>query len=250
MTVDPIPRPLAVVGGGRLGTAVAAALCSAGEAVSGPHGRGYRGGGDGVVLLCVPDGAIAAAAAMIRPEAMVGHCSGASGLDVLGDRDGFSVHPLMTITERGADLAGVWAAVDGSTDAALQVATSLARRVGLRPVRVAGKDRAAYHSAAAIASNFLVTLQDAAAQLMSTAGLDREVLAPLARAALENWNVAGAAALTGPIARGDAATVQGHRAVIADRTPHLTALFDAMVSATERMVARDRGSGTGEATDG
>lgn len=245
-----LPRPLALVGGGRLGTTLAEVLRRAGEPVSGPHGRGYRGSGDGVVLLCVPDGAIAAAAALIDPRALVGHCSGASGLDVLGDRDGFSVHPLMTVTEHGADLSGVWAAVAGSSAGALRVATGLAEILGLRPVRLADADRLAYHAAAAIASNFLVTLEEAAAELMSTTGLDREVLVPLAAAALRNWGSVGAAALTGPVARGDAGTVERHRAVIAARTPELEAMFEAMVAATERMAARRRGPAAGQVPHG
>ncbi len=245
---------LAIVGPGRVGGAIAQALRAAGRPVSGPYGRGYRGVGlggqhDRVVLLCVPDAAIADAAALIDRRALVGHCSGASGLDVLGDREGFSVHPLMTVTEQGTDLTGVWAAVAGSTPAALRVATALASAVGLRPVEVSEPDRVAYHAAAAIASNFLVTLEDAAAQLMSSAGLDRAVLLPLASAALQNWGRAGAAALTGPVARGDTGTVERHRAVIAERAPELSPLFEAMVSATERMAARDRNGTTGQQPD-
>ena len=240
-------QPVAVVGPGRLGQAMAAALESAGRTVSGPHGRGYRGLGDGIVLLCVPDDVIAQAASIVVPGPLLGHCSGATGLGALGDREAFSVHPLMTVTPDGADFRGVWAAVAGSSPTALEVARGLATAIGLRPVNVAEDDRVAYHAAAAMAANFLVTLESAAAELMSTAGLEPEVLLPLARAALENWGRKGPAALTGPVARGDAATVGRHRAVIATRTPELTALFDAMVAATERMVAlrgRDDAGGT------
>ena len=182
-----LPSPLAVVGRGRLGTAIVRALRDAGHPVSGPHGRGYRGAGDTVVLLCVPDGAITAAAALIDPPVLVGHCSGASNLGVLGDREGFSVHPLMTVTQQGAELTGVWAAVAGSSPRAAQVATAMATSVGLHPVVVADDDRVAYHAAAAFASNFLVTLEEGAAHLMATAGLGREALVPLAAAALQNW---------------------------------------------------------------
>lgn len=241
---------VAVVGPGRLGQALAAALRSAGRPVSGPHGRGYRGVGDSIVLFCVPDDVIAQAASMVVPGPLLGHCSGASGLDVLGDREGFSVHPLMTVTPDGADFRGVWAAVAGSSPGALEVARDLATAIGLRAVEVAEDDRAAYHAAAAMAANFLVTLESAAAELMSTAGLRPEVLLPLARAALENWGRKGPAALTGPVARGDAVTVARHRAVVAARTPDSTALFDAMVSATERMVAlppQGNAGGTGGA---
>ena len=233
-----LPAPLAVVGAGRLGTALTAALRAAGAVVTGPHGRGYAGAGDALVLLCVHDDAIAAAAAAIGPGPLVGHCSGVSGLDVLGARGGFSVHPLMTVTPAGADFRGVWAAVSGSTPVAVRAAEALAGAVGMRPVRVAEADRAAYHAAAAFAANFLVTVECAAAELISTAGLDRQVLLPLARAAVENWGRSGSEALTGPVARGDVGTVARHRAAIAERTPELTALFDALVGATERLAAR------------
>lgn len=221
-----------------MGTALTAALRRAGVAVTGPHGRGYTGAGDALVLLCVPDDAIPSAAALIVAGPLVGHCSGASGLDVLGERPAFSVHPLMTVTAVGADFAGVFAAVDGSDDAAVSVADALARAVGLQGVRVAGADRVAYHAAASIAANYLVTVQAAAAEVLATAGLDREVLLPLARAALENWGRWGPAALTGPVARGDAGTVAGHRAAVVERTPELVELLDALVAATQRLAGR------------
>lgn len=230
---------MAIVGAGRLGTALLGALREAGVPVTGPHGRGYDGAGAGVVVLCVPDDDIAAAAgAVTAPGVLLGHCSGASRLDVLGEHEGFSLHPLMTVTRDGADFRGVTAAVAGRTPRALAVATALACALGLRAVQVAESDRAAYHAAAAIASNFLITLQDAAAELMATAGLDRGVLMPLARAALENWGRAGPAALTGPVARGDKRTVDLHRETVAERTPDLLGLFDVMVAATERLAAR------------
>lgn len=229
-----------MVGAGRLGRAVVATLRAVSIAVSGPHGRGYAGAGDAAVLLCVPDDAIPAAAAAIAPGPLLGHCSGASTLSVLGERRAFSVHPLMTITPHGADFSGAWAAVAGSDAAALATARALAAALGLRPVPVADEDRAAYHAAAAVAANFLVTVESAAAELLSTTGLDRSVLLPLARAALENWGRDGGDALTGPVARGDRRTVALHRATITDRTPELVPLFDALVGATERLAAGHR----------
>jgi predicted short-subunit dehydrogenase-like oxidoreductase (DUF2520 family) len=151
----------------------------------------------------------------------------------------------MTVTPDGADFDGVSAAISGATLRAVEVASVLAAALGLRPVLVDEADRGAYHAAAAFAANFLVTLEDAAAQLMSTAGLDREVLLPLARAALENWGRRGPSALTGPIARGDHRTVALHRQVIADRTPDLLGLFDALVTATERLLEADGTAATG-----
>ena len=100
------------------------------------------------------------------------------------------------------------------------------------------EDRAAYHAAASVASNFLVTLEGAAERLAATAGVDRELLAPLVRAAVDNWERLGAAdALTGPIARGDEATVERQRSAIAERTPDLLPLFDALADATRALAA-------------
>lgn len=211
--------------------------------MTGPHGRGYTGDADAVVLLCVPDDAIASAASFVLPGPLIGHCSGASGLDVLGDRPGFSVHPLMTVTPAGADFRGVFAAVDGSSPAALGTGEALSRAAGLRPVRVAGRDRVAYHAAASIAANYLVTLEAAAAELLATTGLDREVLVPLARAALENWSRLGPAALTGPVARGDTGTLTRHRAAMAERVPELVGLLDVLVAATQRLAGRAPATG-------
>jgi predicted short-subunit dehydrogenase-like oxidoreductase (DUF2520 family) len=89
-----------------------------------------------------------------------------------------------------------------------------------------------------MASNFLVTLEGAAERLAATAGLERELLAPLVRAAVANWAALGAErALTGPIARGDEATVERQRAAVAERTPELLGLFDALAAATRELAA-------------
>jgi len=242
----------AIVGAGRLGGALAQALREAGRPVTGPLGRdaaaGTDGGamvgdrpGAGAVLLCVPDSEIAAAAAAVAPGPLVGHCSGAQGLEPLGDREGFSLHPLMTVTRDGASFAGAGAAVDGTTDRAVAAAADLARAVGMRPIRIAPEDRAAYHAAASIASNFLVTLEAAAERLAATAGADRELLAPLVRATVENWAARGPEqALTGPVARGDEETVARQREAVAQRAPELLDLFDALVTATRDLAGPAR----------
>jgi predicted short-subunit dehydrogenase-like oxidoreductase (DUF2520 family) len=230
---------IAVVGAGRLGSALSAALTAAGFHVRGPLGRGADVHGATAVLLCVPDGEIAAAAAFIAPGPLVGHCSGATGLDVLAPHEAFSLHPLMTVPAgTGTDvLRGAGCAVDGSTPRALAAAEALAAALGMRATRVADEDRAAYHAAASIASNFLVTLEGAAERLAATAGVDRELLAPLVRAAVENWAARGAEdALTGPIARGDEETVARQRAAVEERTPDLLPLFDALTEATRALV--------------
>ena len=108
----------------------------------------------------------------------------------------------------------------------------------MRPVEVADADRAAYHAAASIAANFLVTLEGAAERLAATAGVPRELLVPLARAALENWAGKGAEqALTGPVARGDEATIARQRAAIEERAPDLLDTFDALVAASRVVMA-------------
>jgi predicted short-subunit dehydrogenase-like oxidoreductase (DUF2520 family) len=228
-------QTIAIVGGGRMGRALTAALAAAGARATGPHGRGFAGEGEDAVLLCVPDGQIAAAAGAVAPGPLVGHCSGATGLDVLAPHEAFALHPLMTITHRGGDFRAAGAAVAGSSDRALALATALARTLGMRPFAIADEDRAAYHAGAVMASNFVVALESAAERV---AGVDRELLVPLVRAAVETWAQEGDAALTGPIARGDEETVERHREAIAERAPELLALYDALAAATRQVAAR------------
>jgi len=260
---------VAIVGHGRLGTAIAAALTRAKINVDGPYGRGEPiravstgAAADGsdvggaaaadtstvgarvtpdAILLCVPDAEIAAVASAIPAGAPVGHCSGATALDVLAPHEGFSLHPLMTVPAGApADvLAGAGAAVAGTTPRALAIARRLAELLSMRPVEIAETDRAAYHAAACIASNFLVTLEAAAERVGATAGLSRELLVPLVRATVENWATLGPErALTGPVARGDAETVERQLAALAHRAPELLELFDAFVEATRGLAAR------------
>jgi predicted short-subunit dehydrogenase-like oxidoreductase (DUF2520 family) len=239
-TPSALPQSCAVVGAGRLGHALAAALRDKGIEVEGPLGRGADPKAE-VVLLCVPDQEIANAAAALTPQRaqFVGHCSGATTLEPLTPHQAFSLHPLMTVPEGAtAPFAGAGCAVAGSTPQALGTAEALATLLRMRPVEVADEDRAAYHAAASIAANFLVTLEGAAERLAATAGVDRELLVPLARAALENWAAQGAErALTGPVARGDEATIARQRAAVAERTPDLLELFDILVAASRVVVA-------------
>lgn len=234
---------LAIVGAGRMGHALAAALRVAGYAVTGPLGRGADGAGADVVLLCVPDEEIARAAALILPGPLVGHCSGATGLDVPPAHEAFSLHPLMAVTSDGARFTGAGAAIAGSTPAALKIAGELAGALGMRAVEIAPSDRAAYHAAASIASNFLVTLEAAAERLAASAGAGRELLVPLVQATVENWATLGPQrALTGPVARGDEATLATQRAAVAQRAADLLPLFDALVDATRALAAEPEGA--------
>jgi predicted short-subunit dehydrogenase-like oxidoreductase (DUF2520 family) len=140
--------------------------------------------------------------------------------------------------------AGAGAAVAGTSPEALAFATALAERLGMTPFEIDDEGRAAYHAAASIASNFLVTLQAAAERVAAGAGLDSEdaraLLMPLVRQTVENVAALGPEeALTGPIARGDEATVEAQRAAIADAAPELLALFDELAART-RALAGER----------
>jgi predicted short-subunit dehydrogenase-like oxidoreductase (DUF2520 family) len=223
---------IAIVGDGRLGRALASALQA-----PPPHGRGCTGAGADVVLLCVPDAQIAAAAAVIEPGPLVGHCSGATGLDVLAPHEAFGLHPLMTVTRAGGAFAGAGCAIAGTTPRALDFAERLGLALDMRPFEIADEDRVAYHAAASMASNYLVALEDAAARLLATTGASRELLVPLVRMTVENWARDGANALTGPIARGDEETVARQRAAVEERTPELLELFDALADSTRELVA-------------
>ncbi|MCU1392824.1 MAG: hypothetical protein JWM34_1252 [Ilumatobacteraceae bacterium] len=233
---------IAVVGNGRMGNALMSALRSHAD-VEGPFGRGFDGACFDTVILAVPDGQIAAAAACVLDGPVIGHCAGSLGLTVLGDRPCFAVHPLMTVTHAGATFAGAGAAVAGSTPDTLAIAHRLADLLGLHAVEIGDDDRAAYHAAASIASNFLVPLEDAAEALLATTGIERALLVPLVRAAVETWaDLGGPAALTGPVARGDEATIARQRAAIAERAPDMLELFDTMTSATRALAARSGGA--------
>ncbi|WP_019179724.1 DUF2520 domain-containing protein [Microbacterium yannicii] len=237
--------PIAIVGAGRMGAALAAGLLAAGLDVRGPLRRGARAEDAAIVLLAVPDAEIDAAAALIAPGRTVGHLSGATTLAPLSPHEAFSIHPLMTVTGHDTSFAGVPAAVAGSTADSLAVAEALASALGLRILRVDEKDRPAYHAAASIAANYLVALEVFAEELAATAGVDRAALAPLVLTAARNWQSQGAAALTGPVARGDDETVARQRAAVAERLPERLALFDALAAATRDLAGRGPGPSGG-----
>ena len=211
-----------VIGSGRVGSAVAARLRERGVAVDAPAPE--------LVLLCVPDAAIAQVAAAVEPGPWVAHVSGATSLAALDPhRRRFSVHPLQTFTRaRGAEqLDGAWAAVTGETDDALAAATRLAETLGLRPFPLADSARTLYHAGAVFASNYLVTLQRAASLLLEAADAPPQALEPLMLRTIENGFE-----LTGPIARGDWPTVEAHRHAIRAAHPELDHLYDTLAGAT------------------
>ena len=228
--------PLAIIGRGRMGTALAGALRAVGAEVRGPLGRGEASDGAGVVLLCVPDREIGAASALLAPGPLVGHVSASAPLDLLAPHERFSMHPLLSVVGAGAQFEGAYCAIDGSSPAALDAARALAERLGMRARVVPRDQRALYHAAASVASNFLITLEGAAERLASIVGIERDALVPLVRATVDNWARQGArAALTGPIARGDVATAARQREAVADAAPDLLPLWDALAAATREL---------------
>jgi predicted short-subunit dehydrogenase-like oxidoreductase (DUF2520 family) len=237
-----------VVGAGRVGVPLAAALRHAGLAVEGPLGRGEAPGPGDAILLCVPDAEIAAAAEAVAGAApLVGHTSGATPLGALAPAgaERFGLHPLQTFAPGAGpeSFRGAGAAVAGSTPRALDLAVSLARLVGMQPFEIDDEGRAAYHAAASLASNFLVTLQAAAESIAAGAGLEpaeaRALLVPLVRGTVDNLAELGPErALTGPVARGDHATVASQRAAVEEVAPHLLDLFDELVRHTHSLALR------------
>jgi predicted short-subunit dehydrogenase-like oxidoreductase (DUF2520 family) len=215
-------RSVMVVGRGRLGSAVLSRLSERGVSV--------RDDGAGLVLLCVPDGAISAVAGEIEPGPWVAHMSGATPLGALAPHDRrFGVHPLQTFTRRrGAEqLDGAWAAVTAEDDDGRARGLWLAETLGLKPFELADEQRALYHAGAAVASNYLVTLFRAAARLLDEAGVPPEALVPLMRRVIENDFE-----LTGPIERGDWTTVEAHLAAIRESAPDLEPMYRTLADLT------------------
>jgi predicted short-subunit dehydrogenase-like oxidoreductase (DUF2520 family) len=243
----PSPLRVGIVGAGRVGNALAAALLDAGVEVEGPLGRGGRPAGCDAILLCVPDAEIAAAAELVTAAApLVGHTSGATPLSALAHAgvDTFGLHPLQTVATSDVRFEGAGAAVAGSSPEALGFAAALAERLGMTPFEIDDEGRAAYHAAASVASNFLVTLQAAAETIAGGAGLEpeqaRALLAPLVRQTVENIAELGPeAALTGPVARGDEATVAAQRAAVEETAPELVDLFDELVRRTRELAGQE-----------
>ncbi len=241
--------PLVVVGRGRVGGSLARAAELARIEVQ-VVGRDESIDGAGAVLLCVPDDAIADVCARVAETgaALVGHVSGASTLEVLAvarerGASTFSLHPLQTFADGGTAVDGTPAAIAGSDEAGLAFARDLAEALGMKPFEVPEESRAAYHAAAAIASNLLVALEESAAELLGRIGVEdaRELLAPLVLRTAANWAERGPAALTGPIARGDRATVQRHRVALAQTAPELVRLYDALAMRAQAIAWESHG---------
>jgi pantoate--beta-alanine ligase len=220
-----------VIGPGRAGRSLCGALRDAGWDVREPLGRGddVSGAAEGVDLLVVatPDAAIAEVAAAVKPVAstVVAHLSGSLGLEVLAPhRRRAAIHPLLPLPDPesgAARLRGAYFAVTGDP-----VAREVVAALGGAAFEVDDEHRAAYHAAASVAANHLVALLGQVERIAAIAGVPLEAYLPLVRATVEDVAAKGpAGALTGPVARGDHATVARHLAAIpAEERPAYQAL--------------------------
>ena len=206
-----------IIGPGRAGTSMAAALSAQGWDVVGFLGRHddltHATDGVDVLLIATPDDVIASVAASVLPCAgtTVAHLSGSLGIDVLAPHPvRATIHPLVPLPNAtvGASrlTGGVTFAVSGAP-----AARTIVESLGGRLVEVADVDRAAYHAAACIAANHVVALLGQVERVAAVAGLDLEAFLPLTRAAVEDVATLGPRqALTGPAVRGDWATLSRH----------------------------------------
>jgi predicted short-subunit dehydrogenase-like oxidoreductase (DUF2520 family) len=252
-----------IVGAGRVGAVLGAALAAAGHnvvataAVSAasrerarrllpqaeirPVDEVARAATD-LLLLAVPDDALRGVAAGLTTSSrtVIAHTSGAHGLAVLGEANGLALHPAMTFTGSAADLDRLPGIAWGVTARDRAFAARLVTDLGGVPEWIAEDARPTYHAGLAHGANHLVTLVNEAADLLRAAGVEHPdvVLSPLLHAALDNALALGDAALTGPVSRGDAGTVRTHL----DRlTPEAAPAYLALARRTaDRAVAAGR----------
>jgi predicted short-subunit dehydrogenase-like oxidoreductase (DUF2520 family) len=265
-----------VIGAGRVGSVLAAALRAAGHRIAAVAGEsnasrtraetllpGVRvakpttvAKACDVLLLTVPDDTLdnvvrmLVASGAIRAGQHVVHTSGRHGLDVLAPAveigaHGVAMHPAMTFTGTDVDLDRLEGCVFGVTaePADRGFAASLAADLGGRVTWIDEDKRVVYHAALAHGANHLVTLVAQAMDLLRAAGSDdpAATLAPLLGAALGNTLAYGDAALTGPIVRGDVRTVEAHLQAMATADPSTVETYVAMARATvDRAVVMGR----------
>jgi predicted short-subunit dehydrogenase-like oxidoreductase (DUF2520 family) len=280
MTESPPARParlrVGVVGAGRVGAVLGAALVAVGHrvlAVSAVSDASRERAElllpdaelatppevlaqTDLVLLTVPDDALPdlvaglASTGAVRPGQLLAHTSGRFGIAVLGPATAagalpLALHPVMTFTGTSMDLRRLAGATFGVTapEDLRPVAEALVVEIGAEPVWVAEQDRALYHAALAHGSNHLVTLVAQARDLLAAAGVEDpgRALGPLLNAALDNALRTGDQALTGPVSRGDAGTVAEHVRVIGAVDPAVLATYRALARATaDRALASGR----------
>ena len=231
-------RKVRIIGRGRAGESLGNALGSAGWEVLGYLGRDHdlstASLGVDVLVIATPDDRIASVAESVRPTptTLVLHLSGALGLDVLeGHPRRAAMHPLVSLPS--ADLGtgrlrGAWFAVVGDAEV-----DSLVDSLGGRSFAVDESARPLYHAAAVISSNHLVALLGQAERVADLAGVPLEVMLDLARDTIDNVRRLGpAAALTGPAARGDEATIARHLEAL---PPDERAVYEALVNEAKRL---------------
>ena len=240
-------RHVRIVGPGRAGTALALALTNAGWDVAPMLGRGddlsAAAAGVDLLVLATPDSEIKRVAHQVEPDGttVVAHLAGARGLELLAPHPRrAAVHPLVALpnAELGSRrLVGGWFAIAGDP-----LAAEVVRSLKGRSFRVDDADRATYHAAAAIASNHLVALLGQVERLSTQVGVPFEAYLDLAADTLANVAELGPrAALTGPAARGEDATIRRHvRALPADERRAYRGMVDAA-----RRLAADSGPGSG-----
>jgi predicted short-subunit dehydrogenase-like oxidoreductase (DUF2520 family) len=208
------------------------------------------------VLLAVPDDALRplvtglAATDAWRPGQIAAHTSGSHGIAVLDAASArgvlaLALHPVMTFTGRPEDVDRLSGASFGVTadEAVRPVAEAIVVEMGAEPVWVPEQARTLYHAALTVGSNHLVTLVNDALDMLDGAGVEypARLVAPLLSAALDNVLRLGDAALTGPVSRGDVATVSAHLTVLAEQAPRTRSAYLAMARRTaERAVASGR----------
>jgi predicted short-subunit dehydrogenase-like oxidoreductase (DUF2520 family) len=244
-------KAVRVIGPGRAGSSIARGLEKAGWRVAGLLGRdadgaAIAGAAEDVDLLVIatPDPAIAAVAAAVRPSVdgrcVVAHLAGALGLDVLGEGHvrRASIHPLRSLPTSTSDLTGAWFAVAGDP-----LARSVVADLEGRVVEVDDAARTTYHAAAVMASNHLVALLGAVERAAAEADVPLDAFLDLVRGTVDNVAALGpAAALTGPVARGDWDTVRRHLdALPAAERP----TYEALTAAAARLSVTDRPQGAG-----
>lgn len=265
-----------VVGAGRVGSVLGAALARAGHdvvavsavsAASRARARRLLPGvavrpvdetvaAADVVLLAVPDDALRPVVAGLadtggwRAGQLVAHTSGAHGIGVLDAAAArgvlaLALHPVMTFTGRPEDLDRLTGASFGITaaDELRPVAESLVLEMGGEPVWVPERGRALYHASLSMASNHLVTLVSDAVTALADVGVAEpaRLLAPLLSASLDNVLRLGDAALTGPVSRGDVATVAAHLQALSLAAPDVLPAYRALARRTaERARAAGR----------
>lgn len=269
MSAAGLPRTVAVLGGGAMGSALVPALRRANLRVStawsrNPHPGPWRSGAlpralreAELVLLAVADGAVAQVCAalvderLIVPGQLVVHLAGGLPVSVLepavraGARTA-SMHPLRAVVPSPPPdaLKGATAAIAGSDAVALAQVTALVHALGMTPLVLSDAHRPLYHAAAVLAGGGQVALFAEAVRVFQTAtgageAEARAALLPLAQGALlALQGRTPAAAVTGPVLRGDAATVASHRDALQAVDPDLRALYEALAHASIRL-ARD-----------